>query len=114
MAHMGKYLWLLIVFLSGCASLESVSQVTTFAPAGTENGWHYYHYTAIAGPDYPLNDSGEAARMHWLRKQLSLNHLDPDSYEITSRQFICSTKGLLGESGRVHYTVRVPANNSGQ
>ena len=115
MAQLLKYLLVLLILFTGCASLEQLSAVTTFTPTGRENGWQYYHYTAIAGPSYPLNDSGESARLHWLRKRLILNHLAPDSYEITSREYICSTKGLLGESGRVHYTVRVPVkNNSGQ
>jgi hypothetical protein len=100
------------IFLSlliGCSTVDY--QLTAFRANKTNGANQTYTFSAFADAVYPKDSEvAEKQRMEWLEKWLSQNNLPTNNYKVLSRETYLKSKGLLGTTYDIYYTVEVPKN----
>jgi hypothetical protein len=113
-----KYLFLLQISISGCATIDSYDSraLTRFDPIsqnGTHEIWKYEAFVPAGGGSYGLNELGDATRKRWLLEHLRMNSLSPTDYEIIETKTSVAGEGWAGNSHRIFYFVKAIKESSG-
>lgn len=113
-----KCLFLLLLAISGCATIDSYDSraLTRFDPL-SQNGkyeiWRYEAFVPAGGGSYGLNELGEATRTRWLQEHLRMNGLSSIGYEIIETKTSVAGEGFAGNSHRIFYVVKALKENIG-
>ncbi len=113
-----KYLFLLLLIISGCSTIDSYDSraLTRFDPI-SQNGkyeiWKYEAFVPAGGGGYGMNELGEATRIRWLQEHLRMNGLSSIGYEIIETKTSVAGEGWAGNSHRIFYVVTAINENFG-
>jgi hypothetical protein len=111
-----KYIFLLLIIISGCATIDSFDSraLTRFDPILQNDKYEIWKYEAFVpahGGSYGMGDLGDATRIRWLQEHLRMNGLSPISYEIIETKTSVAGQGFGGTSHRVYYVVKAIKEN---